>query len=344
MTFSAALIAALALAVFFSLWLASRGGAASGSKSPDIDLVRRAKADLDAAIARGDVSADVARAEQADLRRRALAVSRIEDKQTALKTGPVKAELVAAAGFIAVCAIGFVLFAQPPESPPVTAQAFEAPPRGDAPTGDFEALMAQGQTRFGARDFRGSFDAYAAASRAQPERVGPWLAQGEALLAAQLGQVTPAAMLAFAQAERLSPGNPVSQYYVGLERLQQGDAAAARQIWTALKERSRPGAPWLAQVERGLSEASKQLGVEQAASDGGIGLEQIEGMVAGLAARLEEDGNDPTGWLMLARSYSVLNQPDEARNALKRLAELEDVPVDVAEQAAALTASLPAVK
>lgn len=41
----------------------------------------------------------------------------------------------------------------------------------------------------------------------------------------------------------------------------------------------------------------------------------IEGMVAGLAARLESAPDDLDGWLMLIRSYSVLGRPDQARSA-----------------------------
>jgi cytochrome c-type biogenesis protein CcmH len=51
--------------------------------------------------------------------------------------------------------------------------------------------------------------------------------------------------------------------------------------------------------------------------------EMIEGMVAGLAARLEDSPDDLDGWLRLARSYQVLGQPDEQINALFRAAELD---------------------
>jgi cytochrome c-type biogenesis protein CcmH len=44
----------------------------------------------------------------------------------------------------------------------------------------------------------------------------------------------------------------------------------------------------------------------------------IEGMVASLAARLEEEGNDPEGWARLVRSYMVLDRPADARDAFAR--------------------------
>lgn len=54
----------------------------------------------------------------------------------------------------------------------------------------------------------------------------------------------------------------------------------------------------------------------------------IEGMVAGLAARLEQNPADYDGWMMLGRSYTVLRQPDKAGEAYKKAIALK--PADVA--------------
>ena len=43
--------------------------------------------------------------------------------------------------------------------------------------------------------------------------------------------------------------------------------------------------------------------------------DMIEGMVAGFAARLEENPNDPDGWIMLIRSYSTLGREEKAKTA-----------------------------
>jgi len=47
----------------------------------------------------------------------------------------------------------------------------------------------------------------------------------------------------------------------------------------------------------------------------------IGGMVEGLAQRLEEDPSDIQGWIMLARSYQVMNQPKKAQEALQRASD-----------------------
>ena len=46
----------------------------------------------------------------------------------------------------------------------------------------------------------------------------------------------------------------------------------------------------------------------------------VEGMVAGLAAKLEENPDNPEGWIMLVRSYSVLGNLDRARASYDRAA------------------------
>ena len=48
----------------------------------------------------------------------------------------------------------------------------------------------------------------------------------------------------------------------------------------------------------------------------------IGNMVNRLAARLEKNPEDVQGWIMLARSYQVLNQPDKVQESLRRAQEI----------------------
>ncbi|MGI9333314.1 MAG: c-type cytochrome biogenesis protein CcmI [Gammaproteobacteria bacterium] len=61
---------------------------------------------------------------------------------------------------------------------------------------------------------------------------------------------------------------------------------------------------------------------------------QIEGMVAGLAARLEQAPDDLEGWRMLARSYQVLERTDEALAAYERALDLAPDDVELLVNAA----------
>ena len=54
----------------------------------------------------------------------------------------------------------------------------------------------------------------------------------------------------------------------------------------------------------------------------------IRGMVESLAERLEENPDDSEGWLRLARSYTVLGEPEKATETLRRAVEL--MPDDLA--------------
>jgi cytochrome c-type biogenesis protein CcmH len=51
----------------------------------------------------------------------------------------------------------------------------------------------------------------------------------------------------------------------------------------------------------------------------GVTQQDIERMVASLAARLEKNPDDPKGWSMLGRSYRVMGRFDEAAAAFKRV-------------------------
>ena len=57
--------------------------------------------------------------------------------------------------------------------------------------------------------------------------------------------------------------------------------------------------------------------------------QMIEGMVAGLAVKLEENPSDLQGWIRLARSYNVLEQPMKARDAMARAAKVAPGNVNV---------------
>ena len=192
---------------------------------------------------------------------------------------------------------------------------------------------------------------------------------GEVLIAAAGGQVVREARLAFAEAIGLDPANPRARYYAGLAMAQDGRIAEALAVWRDLIADSPPDAPWRPLVERQIANAAGALGEPPPAkSDGGSSprgptaadveamqdlsaedrAEFIRSMVERLAARLEEEPEDPEGWLQLARSYAVLGESEAAQGALEQAAQqIDSLPASAAQRGAlkqrleALRASLP---
>jgi len=104
--------------------------------------------------------------------------------------------------------------------------------------------------------------------------------------------------------------------------------AAARTLDSA--KAAYPGAPF---VQQRLAEAARELGLAGARgpSDAEIAAaaemsederaDMIRGMVSGLAARLQAEPDDLDGWLMLIRSYAVLQDVERAQESARKAYE-----------------------
>jgi len=157
---------------------------------------------------------------------------------------------------------------------------------------------------------------------------------GEALAAASNGIVTTEAKTTFERALALEPGDPKSQFYLGLAAQQDGDKAKAATIWQGLLKNAPADAPWLAAVSDALAGIGEAPAARSAAppiaGDAGPSPsdmaaasamteaqrgEMIGGMVARLADRLKQDGSDVEGWMRLLRAYIVLGERDKAKAA-----------------------------
>ncbi len=76
------------------------------------------------------------------------------------------------------------------------------------------------------------------------------------------------------------------------------------------------GNPRALDIEQAVREQIGQMSQQDIAA-------QIEGMVAQLARRLEENPNDAEGWKMLGRSYIALQRFDEALRAMEKAVSLD---------------------
>lgn len=167
-------------------------------------------------------------------------------------------------------------------------------------------------------------DAFGELAQLDPGQPNWRASELEAFIAHAGGQITPAARLVLAGLLSEAPDHPAGQYYLGLLRLQAGDEAGARAVWTALADRSAANAPWMPQLRRqlgALGVAPPALSADDIATvDAMTDVERedfMQQMLARLESRLADNPQDPEGWLMLARSKLALGDREGAIAALE---------------------------
>ncbi|MCB8836084.1 c-type cytochrome biogenesis protein CcmI [Aurantimonas sp. VKM B-3413] len=173
---------------------------------------------------------------------------------------------------------------------------------------------------------------------------------GEALTQIAGGEVTDEAKAAFERALKINPDYLPAQFFLALDASQEERAAEAESRWSKLIAASPQNAPWLKIAQAGLADARQRQGKsgeapmvsaqgasaqqdQQAGPPTGMpgpnsadvaaaaGMSEgdrqamIEGMVAQLATRLEQEPDDVEGWKRLIRSYTVLGKPEKAAEA-----------------------------
>ena len=141
----------------------------------------------------------------------------------------------------------------------------------------------------------------------------------------QGGIVTADARAAFEAANRAEPAAPGPRFFLALAEEQGGNPQEAAKRWRALLAEAEPEAPWRATVEQALARVEPPMaGADSPPADLTAGVPpdsdqsaMIDGMVSGLAERLQREPDDVEGWLRLIRSYVVLGRPDEAAAAAR---------------------------
>lgn len=180
----------------------------------------------------------------------------------------------------------------------------------------------------------------------------------EAMSRAADGQVTIPARQLVAEILIASPDEPRALYMAGLAAYQDEDFAKAVALWQRLQTLSVPEASWMALLAENIADAAAKGGIALSANNtpaagmaisstsGAEGpsaaamadaaemsaedrLAMIEGMVAGLAERLQDDPQNTDGWQRLARAYDVLGRPQQAARALIGAADAVDSDADL---------------
>ena len=124
-------------------------------------------------------------------------------------------------------------------------------------------LSADAYARRG--DYAGAADFLRNAVIDDPENAEAWLALGMALVEHAEGRLTPAALYALSEADRLAPGNAAPRYFLGLTQLRNGEAERALELWREALADSPADASWreglaqrIARLEAILAEAEVQ--------------------------------------------------------------------------------------
>jgi cytochrome c-type biogenesis protein CcmH len=191
-----------------------------------------------------------------------------------------------------------------------------------------------------ARRYTEAADAYAQAIRLLGESAKRLSGQGQSLVLANDGVVTEEAKAALERALALDQTLLEPRILLAIAKEQDSRFADAVADWRALLAKADAEEPWREMVEKRIAAAEAHLdgkvqppvSAEAPGTDGPSAADivaaqnmspderqaMIERMVEGLASRLDQDGNDLSGWLKLVRAYSVLDRKDDALKALQR--------------------------
>lgn len=216
---------------------------------------------------------------------------------------------------------------------------------------DVRGWSLLGRSLAGLGRFREAEQAYAKAVAAKPDDSNLWALRAEVLIAAEGGQVTPAARAMLDEALKRNRDEWRARYYVGLADRQSGRTEQALEAWLALERDSPEGAPWLTVLGQRIDELASELGRDPAAlarrapapaspaspaspgpTDDDVAAASqmsatdraamIRGMVDRLAARMEEEPDNVEGWQRLGRAWQVLGEIEKSRHAYGRAVKL----------------------
>ena len=340
-----------AVAIVLILPLTRRTETGASQQDFDVEVYRDQLQEIDRDVENELISADEAEFARAEIGRRLIKLSKQEQKRS--KQGGAMATMgrLAVLVLVPVFSIaGYLALGSPdlPSQPLATRQI--DPPRvaqsnGTAAQPDIQNLLQQVESHLAKEpeDGRG-WDllgpiymrlgripeaelAFRNAIRLLGSSPARQAGLGQTLFAQAGGIVTPEAQTAFKAVLVAEPDNPFAAYFMALALAQEGRSDDALEAFSELAERSPADAPWMSLVRQQMQALSgpSQEDMEAAASlSAEDRAEMIEGMVAGLDARLQDEPDNIEGWLRLIRSYMVLGRAEDAGRALgKALAHFQ---------------------
>ncbi|MEO0341915.1 MAG: c-type cytochrome biogenesis protein CcmI [Pseudomonadota bacterium] len=337
--------------VLAMIWSSRRGAFVAERKANAMSIYEDQLIELGRDAERGVISDSEKHAAETEIKRRMLKMS--EDGSATVVSKP--SALLIAAALVPVGAVGIYSELGRPEfaTPEVQSQLENAQElrrlttqlqrslRGDPDGGEIEGWRLLAETFGNQSWYEEALAAHRViTSRNEASSIDFSLA-AEALISANGGQVTAEAKAWLAKSLQLAPGNPAAVYYLALGLAQEGREVEALELLARRVEVENSLTEWMPSFEALGQQLAAATGERmfalpnqsgpsaeeiEAASDmtAEEREEMIEGMVSGLASRLEETPEDLDGWLQLARAYSVLGQIDDAKAALEEVLQRAD--------------------
>ena len=321
------------LAMGFVLWPLGFRARERAAESREADFYRAQLDEIARDVERGQLPPDEAASARTEAARRLLAAS---DKLTQAKPASAlwrrRAAAVVVFVVLPLVALGVYARVGQPDLPdePLAARRMDlnAPGAIEAAVSKIEAhlmkepgdmrgweVLAPVYMRLGR--FADAAGAYRQAIRLGDDSPQARAALGEALVAMADGVVTADARAEFDKAA----DTPKAKFYLALAAEQDGKKDEAKKAYEALAPLAKGDAPWmlglrahLAALNGGAATAAPQTASAPAFPP--EQLKMIKGMVQGLAGRLAKQGGSAEEWARLIRAYSVLHEPDKAREAL----------------------------
>ncbi|MDQ0463522.1 cytochrome c-type biogenesis protein CcmH [Caulobacter ginsengisoli] len=142
----------------------------------------------------------------------------------------------------------------------------------------------------------------------EPRNTQLWLSLARARMSRAQDEFAPDALVALRQVLDIDPKDPEARYRLARARINGGDLAGGLADLRALQQDLPPGRDRVGLTQE-IAEIEKAGGIPKPPPPGAAppeGQQQmIAGMVDRLAARLAANPDDPDGWVMLVRAYTV---------------------------------------
>lgn len=342
-------IIAFAIAAIAALWTAFPFLRSATMEMNDSDgaisVFRDQLDELDRDLAAGLISEHERAAAAQEIERRTVTAARNVDGGITVSHRSV-AGAVALSATVALIALGgYAIFGSPgsPDQPLAARKTEKLEQRANS--GDPRARIALliARTKENPRSFEdwwtlaaaytaigddaSSVDAYRHAATLRPDDLGVQSALAEAMTLANGNKVPSAARIIFESILKKKP-DPRARYYVALAKAQDQDFAGALEDWVALKDDSKPDAPWMPLVRRDITNMVRFLGrdlseylpdasdAEVAAAGGMAGDQHNLDRISELETQLAEDPVNYEAWIELAQRRAQTGDNAGAEKAL----------------------------